>query len=98
LQNAGLILVLSDMSGKKPTHELCVKDLETQARGKIGVAWENDDGSFTIQLQPCTSLTYDNVKNKALTLFPIRTEAQWTKWRAENGKKESQKTAASDTE
>lgn len=83
------------MSGKKPTHELCVKDLESQDRGKIGVAWENEDGSFTIRLNPCTSLTYDGMKNKALSLFPIRTDAEWAKWKAEQHQR-TKKAAAGD--
>jgi len=84
------------MSGKKPTHELCVKDLETQDRGRIGVAWENEDGSFTIKLHPCTSITYDNVKNKALSLFPLRSEAEWAKWQAARAAREAKKAAAGD--
>lgn len=84
------------MSGKKPTHEISVKDLETQDRGRIGVAWENEDGSFTLKLSPCASLTYDNTKGKSVVLFPIRTEAEWARWRAAKGMKASKDAAAGD--
>lgn len=61
----------------KPTHELKAKDVETGDYGKIGVGWMNEDGSVSIKLSPCVTVSYDNLKGKVLTLFPILTDAEW---------------------
>lgn len=52
----------------KPTHKLKVLDKSTEQKGEVGAGWENEDGSITIQLNPCVILTPD--KSKVLTLFP----------------------------
>ena len=39
-----------------------------QRTGKIGCAWQNEDGSITIQLDMCTSLMAD--PDLLVTLFP----------------------------
>lgn len=43
---------------RAPTHNLCVREKDADARwGQIGVAWENEDGSFVIRLNPCVTLS-----------------------------------------
>ena len=73
------------MAGKRPTHELKVKDTETGDSGKIGVAWANDDGSFSIRLEPCTVISYEAMRGKVMTLFPIKTEKEWEEFRSRKG-------------
>lgn len=51
---------------KRPTHDLSVI-LKDGTKGKIGVAWLNDDGSVSIQLNACTTL--DSREVERLTLF-----------------------------
>jgi hypothetical protein len=71
----------------KPTHDLKVKDLETEDHGKVGVAWfDEENGWFSIKLSPGVSLTYESMKGKALTLFPKRTEEEWKRFHAEKKK------------
>jgi hypothetical protein len=76
------------MAGRKPTHELKVKDTETGDTCRVAVAWFNEeDGSFGIKLQPCTVLTYDSMKGKVLTLFPIKTDAEWAAHHAQKNRR-----------
>jgi hypothetical protein len=70
-------------TSQKPTHELSVKDTTSADRGKIGVGWLHDDGSMTVKLNPCVTISYDNLRGKVLTLFPIRSEEEWKKIREE---------------
>ena len=50
----------------KPTHELKIKDVETGDQGLVGVAWfDEDNGWFSIKLNPGTFLTYESLKGKA---------------------------------
>jgi len=70
------------MSGVKPTHELVVRDDETGDYGKIGVGWQNKEGGISIRLNPCSVVTYDSLKGKTLTLFPVKTKEEWAAWHA----------------
>ncbi len=56
----------------KPSHSLGLMDKETGERGTIGAAWVNDDGCFTIKLNPGVVLSYEQMKGGAMTLrlFP----------------------------
>jgi hypothetical protein len=57
------------MGTKKPTHLLKVKERNGEGRTTIGAGWLNPDGSMSIQLNPCVSLTsHDDV---VINLFPI---------------------------
>ena len=61
------------MSGKKPTHNLRIKERmahgERAARkGTIGAGWQNEDGSFTISLNPGVVLSWSD--DVHLGLFP----------------------------
>ena len=71
----------------KPTHTLRIMDKASSHKGSIGVGWENEDGSITISLSPCTMLTYDGLKGKVLTLFPIK--AEYSKYYADTPAPES---------
>lgn len=55
----------------RPTHRLRIKDNETGATGTIGAGWANGDGSVSVKLDPGCSVTYESLKGKVLTLFPI---------------------------
>lgn len=55
----------------RPTHRLRIKDNETGATGTIGAGWVNEDGSVSVRLDPGCSVTYESLKGKVLTLFPI---------------------------
>jgi hypothetical protein len=55
----------------KPTHRLRVKDNATGATGTVGAGWANPDGSVSVHLDPGCALSYDTLKGKVLTLFPI---------------------------
>ena len=59
-------------SGLRPTHELKVKDPETNRHTTIGVAWDSD-GFMNIQLSPAASISYADQQNLGLklTIFPI---------------------------
>lgn len=50
------------MSGRKPTHNLCVKVRNDDARpyAKVGVAWQKDNGGFSIVLSPGTVLRWND--------------------------------------
>jgi hypothetical protein len=55
------------MSVKKPTHELKFLNKVTNEKGKLGVGWENENGSISISLNPMVVLTQSN--DLVLTLF-----------------------------
>jgi hypothetical protein len=57
----------------KPTHELKIRDPESDEVAVIGRAWfRSDNGSIAIRLIPGVMLTFDNMKRKQLALFPIK--------------------------
>lgn len=69
----------TEISGRRPTHELKVKDPETGRFTTIGVAWDSDE-FMNIQLSPGASISYVDQQNLGLklTLFPI-TERKYNK-------------------
>jgi hypothetical protein len=70
------------MSNAKPTHELKVRDDETGDWAKVGVGWISPEGWVTLKLSPCSVLSYETMKNKSLTLFPIKTDKEWAAFHA----------------
>jgi hypothetical protein len=42
--------------GKRPDYNVLAMNKATNTKGKIGVAWKNDDGSFNIVLNAFVSL------------------------------------------
>ena len=54
---------------RRPDHMLSVRVKGSEERGKCGVAWARDNGTFTIQLFPGTVLSWKD--NLVITLFPI---------------------------
>jgi hypothetical protein len=58
--------VSEEKQAKKPTHSLSVK-LNDGTSGTIGAGWLNEDGSISIQLNPCVVLDRRDVQH--LTLF-----------------------------
>lgn len=67
---------------EKPTHELSVRDDETGDYAKIGVGWQSKEGWISIRLNPCTAVTYESLKGKSLTLFPMKSKEEWAAWHA----------------
>jgi hypothetical protein len=61
----------------KPTHELKIRDPESDEVAVIGRAWyRSDNGTIAIRLIPGVMLTFDNMKRKQLALFPIKEEVR----------------------
>jgi hypothetical protein len=58
--------------GKRPTHELKVKDPTTNRHTTIGVAWDSEN-FMNIQLNPGSALSYADQQgfDLKITLFPI---------------------------
>ena len=56
---------------KRPTFRIKILDKENNKKGTVGAGWLNEDGSITIQLEPGTNISYEESKNKVLTLFKI---------------------------
>jgi hypothetical protein len=54
----------------KPTHRLKVLNKQTSQRAEVGAGWANEDGSFSIVLNPCVVLTDD--PKYIITLFPVK--------------------------
>lgn len=52
----------------QPDYVLKIKQKQTTATRKAGVGWKNIDGSITIRLDLCTTLTDDT--DILITLFP----------------------------
>lgn len=44
-------------AGRRPTHELRVKRRDSADQGVVGVAWQNDNGTFSIKLRPCVVIS-----------------------------------------
>jgi len=56
------------MAGRTPDFVLKALNKETDKKGKVGAAWENDDRSVSISLDPFVVLSgQDSI---VLTLFP----------------------------
>ena len=58
---------------KKPDFRIKVLDKSTSEKcNDAGAAWNNEDGSISIVLSPCTTL----IRNKdiLITLFPVNKE------------------------
>ena len=53
-----------------PAWELRFLDKSTEHRGKIGVGWNNEDGSIRIKLNPLVHVQEN--KDLVMTLFPYR--------------------------
>lgn len=60
----------------RPSHRLSVKDTDTGSVAEIGAAWLNEDGSFSVKLNPCVVISYDGLKGKYLSLFPVLEEGE----------------------
>lgn len=56
-------------SGRKPDFKLKILDKTTDEKSEIGAGWKNDDGSISIVLNMCTTVSRD--PNQVLTLFPV---------------------------
>ena len=59
-------------TGKRPSHEVKLKDVETGRHTVVGVAWDSDEW-MNIQLNPGVNLSYVDQQQLGLklTIFPI---------------------------
>lgn len=73
------------MSGTKPTHELKVKT-EDGDYATVGVAWLSKEGWISMKLNPCVVLSYETLKDKTLTLFPVKTKEEWAAYHAQKAR------------
>ena len=59
--------------GSKPTHRLRVRvaalDGSNAPSATIGAAWQREDGSFLIKLDPCVVIRWDDAV--VIGLFPV---------------------------
>jgi len=54
---------------RRPDYILSVKVKDAAAsKRRLGAAWQNNDGSVSIQLDPCTVISWKD--NVYMTLFP----------------------------
>ena len=58
-------------TGRRPTHELRVKRRDSEDRGVVGVAWQNDNGTFSIKLRPCVVIS----SNDDVTILLVKIES-----------------------
>lgn len=61
---------------KWPTHILKVKERNGQRKCNVGVGWQNEDGSISIQLNPCVVLSSRDDVYISLFPFTPRTEEE----------------------
>lgn len=57
------------MAGRAPDYQFHFLNKSTREKGKIGAAWNNDDGSIRIRLDPLIVLTSNT--DLVLTLFKV---------------------------
>lgn len=82
---------MSEENTNRPTHELKLLDTDTGDTGVVGVAWLRTDGHVSIKLNPGVVLSYDDLKGKYLTLFRVKTQAEWDAIRTErSGRRQDQ--------
>lgn len=55
--------------GRTPEWIVSVLDKQTDKKGRIGVAWDNEDGSISIKLNMCTVID-TRTQDLLITLFP----------------------------
>ncbi len=58
-----------DDKTKKPTHKLRVLLKGSKRTTTVGAAWQRDDGSFSITLDPCVVLSWNDPVT--ISLFPV---------------------------
>lgn len=56
-------------SGRKPDYQLKILNKSNDKRGIIGAAWKNEDGSISIQINPCIILDGNQLDDFVITLF-----------------------------
>lgn len=59
---------MTDKKGRKPHYRVRALNKQTDAKGTIGAAWSNDNGTISIRLDPFIVL--DGGKDIVITLFP----------------------------
>jgi hypothetical protein len=82
------------MAGKKPTHTLSVLHKETGKRGKIGVAWSDEDGSISIVLEAGVTISWKD--DFIIKLFPKNADPDHWKKKAREDAVERQLAGAAE--
>lgn len=55
--------------GRTPEWIVSVLDKQTDKKGRVGVAWDNEDGSISIKFNICTVID-TRTQDLLITLFP----------------------------
>lgn len=66
------------MAGRKPDYNVSALDKATDRRGKIGVAWKQDDGSIQVKLDAFVVLDARQ-HDLLIALFPMDGTAEFKK-------------------
>lgn len=56
------------MATRRPDYRIAALNKETDAKGNIGVAWKNEDGSIGVVFNPFVTVPVGN--NFVITMFP----------------------------
>lgn len=56
------------MAGRLPNYRVAALNKRTDAKGRVGAAWSNDDGSISVVIDPFVTL--HGGKDMIITLFP----------------------------
>ena len=62
------------MAARSPDYVLKVKLKDASGQGRVGVAWKNEDGSLSVQLDVGTVLDWRLSREAHITLFPADEE------------------------
>lgn len=81
-------------TGRRPTHELRVKRRDSEDRGVVGVAWQNDNGTFSIKLRPCVVIS----SNDDVTILLVKIEGRSPARPAAPGQRQPSQLARFDVE
>jgi len=57
-----------------PDYRLRVLDKANNKSATLGAGWLNKDGSITLNLNVCTTLSYESMKDLSVNLFPVDTK------------------------
>lgn len=65
-------------SGNKPSYKLKMRssDMKSRAQSVVGVGWPNTKGGVNIKLNPGVVLSWRDMSDSMLTLWPVDDEDQ----------------------
>ncbi len=64
-----------NFTARSPDYQLKARDKHSKAQTVVGRGWSNEDGSLSIQLNPCVTLSWrDEIFITAFPIDPKRAE------------------------